>query len=684
MPELLKFDNTGAQERKVLEITSFAGVDLSSAPGDISKNRSPYAPNMMPDNIGNPIKRTGFLLYESFGERINGVYKLGEHRIVHAGTKLYLDGAQIRDGLNDEISSAEVVGEKLWLFDGKEALAIDENGAVLISDIAYVPTVLISKNADFAEREIMLAGDGYTKKFALEYKVSRFVSAKIDGTSTAAEIIDGNVVFDTAPGSGTKISVLIEAKQEPGGSIKEEFNLISRRWKESFLCDTGTESVFTLSKTGLSDGKIKAFIMDEEGNFIEKIEGTDFTADREQGKIMFESPVPKTPITGTDNLIIEAEKDFDGYFDKVNLCRMSIAFDTGGTANRIFISGNPNEPEVDRWCFVKDPTYWPDIYYSSLGAKGSEIIGYSVMENLLATYISGSCDGRSIVIRNSYVDESGNVSFPIERHLQGEEAAAKNSFVFMDREQLFLTNRGVYAITAEDVTGEKYTQNRSYFINKALCSEENIENAFCAKWRQFYVIAINGKLYLLDTGKRSYQKGEPLSDFQYEAYFWTGIDARVLWEDGGKLFFGNEKGEICCFSDDVYSDYSEEGEKRIEAVWTFPDFFGERFFLNKTVKAAAIQAAPYPKNKIRLEYQKGEKWKVLAEWAEKISYFTWKNFSWNGFTWNGDSTPRTVTLKTKIKKFDKCKFRIVCDEPGMAFGLYSFAIEFMEKGRYKK
>ena len=198
------------------------------------------------------------------------------------------------------------------------------------------------------------------------------------------------------------------------------------------------------------------------------------------------------------------------------------------------------------------------------------------------------------------------------------------------------------------------------------------------------MIAINGKLYLLDTGKRSYQRGEPLSDFQYEAYFWTGIDARVLWEDGGKLFFGNEKGEICCFSDDVYSDYSEEGEKRIEAVWTFPDFFGERFFLNKTVKAAAIQAAPYPKNKIRLEYQKGEKWKVLAEWAEKISYFTWKNFSWNGFTWNGDSTPRTVTLKTKIKKFDKCKFRIVCDEPGMAFGLYSFAIEFMEKGRYKK
>ena len=74
------------------------------------------------------------------------------------------------------------------------------------------------------------------------------------------------------------------------------------------------------------------------------------------------------------------------------------------------------------------------------------------------------------------------------------------------------------------------------YINKALCKEENLENAFCAKWKQFYVIAINGKLYLLDTSRKSYEKGEPLSAFQYECYLWTGINARVIWEEDGVLF----------------------------------------------------------------------------------------------------------------------------------------------------
>lgn len=684
MPELLNFDKSGAQTKKVLEVTSFAGVDLSSAPADVDKKRSPYAPNMMPDSIGNPIKRTGFKFYESYGERINGFYKLGEHRIIHTGSRLYLDGAQIKEGLNDEISSAQVVGDKLWLFDGKEALAINENGAVPISEIAYIPTVLISKNADFAEREILLSGDGYTKEFSLEYRISKLISVKVDGTSTETSLSGEKVIFNSAPASGSKISVLAEVEQEPAGSIKEEFNLLSGRWKESFLCDTGTEKVFTLSKEGLSDGAVKAFVMNESGEWQEKFEGEDFSVDREKGKITFNAAIGKAPVSGTDNLIIEAEKFFEGYADRVNLCRMSIAFDTGGTANRIFICGNPNEPETDRWCAAKDPTYWPDIYYSSLGTKGANIVGYSVMENLLAAYISGSCEGRSIVIRSSAVDESGNVSFPIERHLQGEEAAAEKGFVYMDREQLFLTKRGIYAITTEDVSGEKYTQNRSYFINRELCSEENLEKAFCIKWKQFYVISVNGKLYLLDTGRRSYEKGEPLSSFQYEAYLWTGIDARVLWEDGGVLFFGDEKGNVCFFSEDAYSDYSEDGEKSIEAIWTFPDFFGDRFFLNKTIRTAAIQAAPYPRNKIRLEYRKGGKWSVLKEWSEKISYFSWKNFVWSKLCWNGDSTPRTVTLKTKIKKFDKCGFRLVCDEPGMAFGLYGFAIEYTENGRYKK
>ena len=683
MPEIIDFGRISKPERKVLEITSFAGIDLSSAPSDVDKKRSPEAVNMMPDSLGNPIKRTGFGLMGDYGERINGFYKLGEHRIIHAGTKLYMDGNLIREGLNDAVSSAQALGGKLWLFDGKEAVAVSDGGAMAISEEAYIPTVLISKNADLAERKTVLKGDGATAEFEIEREIKEIISVLVDSVSTEASLSGGKIIFDSAPEENAKIEVTFVAVQEPGGSIKEEFNLISPRWKESFLCDTGTEKIFSLSKTGLSDGAIKAFIMDENGNWQEKTEGTDFSADRENGKITFNEPVPKTPVIGTDNLVIEAEKDFDGYPDRVNLCRQSICFDTGGTSGRIFISGNPNEPGTDRWCAAGDPTYWPDIYYSVIGSDGAKIVGYSVIEDVLATYISGSRDGRSIVIREPELGEDGNVSFPIVRHLQGEEAVAPKGFVFMEKEQLFLTARGVYAITTEDISGEKYTQNRSFFINKALCTEE-LENAFCAKWKQFYIISTGEKLYLLDTSQQSFGKGEPLSTWQYECYLWTGIDARVLWEEEGTLFFGDSKGRVCYFKKDGYSDYSEEGEKAIVALWTFPDFMGDYFFRNKTIRMVAVQAAPYPQNKIKLEYRIGGVWKKLAEWAGKISYFTWEKLRWSDFSWSGDTTPRTVTLKTKIKKFDKCGFRIICDEMEKAFGLYGFAVEYTENGRYKK
>ena len=676
MPEILDFGKFSEPERKVMEITSFAGIDLSSAPFDINRKRSPDAPNMMPDSKGNPIKRTGYEFFEDYGKRINGAFSLGEHRIIHAGNSLFIDGKKVWEGMADELSSAQIVGSRLYIFDGFEALVCDGDDAHPLCEEAYVPTVLISKNADRAERTAVFTGDGETKEFSAVGIPEEIVA--VEG-SNAAEIFEEKIVFENAPAKDEKVTVKYLCRQEPGGAFNEEFNLISSCWKESFLCDTGTEREFTLSKTGLSEEKVKAWVL-EEGIWQEKYEGTDFSVDREKGKIIFANPICKTPVAGEDNLIIEAAKYFEGYEAKINRSRRSVAFGKNGTSDRIFVCGNPEEPDSDRWCAAGDPTYWPDTYYSKLGNGENEILGYSVLGDMLATYLSEPKDGRSIVIRAFELDDDGNATFPVVKNLMGEGAIAPAGFVFMEKEQLFLTARGVYAITTEDVSGEKYTQNRSYFINKALCAEENLEKAFCTKWKQFYVIAINGKLYLLDSSRKSYERGEPLSASQYESYLWTGIDARVIWEEKGILFFGNEEGKVYRFTEDGYSD---DG-KSIEAYWSIPDFCGENFWKNKTVKIVAAQLAPFEQNKVRIEYKTDGFWKVLKEWTGKISYFGWKKFSWADFCWSGNKNPRTVLVKTKIKKFDKAGFRIVCDGFEKAFGLYGFSLEYTENGRYKK
>ena len=159
MPEMMNFPAGATPAKKVFEITSFAGIDLSSAPADVDKKRSPDAPNMMPDSLGNPVKRPGFSTLFNLGGRINGSFSLGGKRVIHAGDALYFEGEKIWDGMADEISTAEVIGNRLYIFDGFEALVFDGNDVHPISDEAYVPTVLISKNADFAERETVLKGD---------------------------------------------------------------------------------------------------------------------------------------------------------------------------------------------------------------------------------------------------------------------------------------------------------------------------------------------------------------------------------------------------------------------------------------------------------------------------------------------------------------------------------------------
>lgn len=634
MPKFLSFPASETPTRKIFSVTSFGGVDLTSAPSDIDARRSPDAPNMMPDSRGNPIKRTGFSVVGEYGGAINGRWKLFEHEIIHAGTGLFSDGAQLYTGMANERSTGQVIGDRLYIFDGTEAVVTDGEDAFPLSDEAYIPTVLISKNADF-------------------------------------HIENGETIT-----------------QDPGGAHHEAFNLIGDFWRESFYAPTGTETTFSLSEKGLSRRKVKAKVRDANGDWQDKVEDTDFTVDRENGKITFLTAVTAAPVVGEDNVILTAAKHFDGYPEKINRCRHSIAYGENGLCDRIFLCGNPDEPNSDRWCAVGDPTYWPDIYYSTLGSGETRIVGYSVLKGQLATHLNPGYDGRSVLLRESLVDDSGVVSFPVCGFLEGEEAVSPDGFVYMETEPLFLTARGVYALTPSDISDREYTQNRSYYINRVLC-QEDLSAAVAGKWKQFYLIAAGGKLYLLDTSQKSYGAGEPLSAFQYECYVWENVPARVLWEEDGVLFFGDENGRVCRFADDLsaaksYEDEGPDGPLPIVAYWTLPDFSGSTFWKRKSVGVIGVQAASYPQNRVVLQKRVNGIWSTVREWDSRISFFAWNAIKWSGFTWSGNPLYRTLTVRYPVRDFDRVGFRVVCDEKDRAFGLYGFSIGYTEQGRYKK
>lgn len=696
MPKQIDFSEIYQQDRLTeyaYDVDTFFGVDFSSTQSNISESRSPDAPNMIGDLKGNPVKRTGFYLVHNYGAAINGRYTIGEHEVIHAGTKIYIDAVEKYAAAKNAKSTAQRIGSALYVFDGTALLKCDGSTVTLASTSPYIPTVYISKNPSEYTYADNFTGDATKKDFTLSGTPDSITSVTVAGTPETGYTVSGNILsFTTAPASGAAIVVTGYYALDPAGTVYENLNLIGSGFTEKFLVTDreANATKFQLAFTGLDAAAVTAKVMNSSGVWVDKAETTDFTVNRTTGLVTFLSAPGTTPVTGEDNVSITAYRTVSGYADKINKCTRSIAYGADAMENRIFACGNTDFPNRDWFCAVSDPTYWPDLNYSTFGQSETEIIGYSILNGSLVTHIQPSSEGRSAILRSAAEDSDGNTIFVITSTLQGEEAVAPRCFTYMETEPMFLTARGVYAVTSADVDARQYTQNRSYFVNKQLCAESGLENAEGGKWKQYYLIAVNGHLYILDTSQKNYGKGEPLSTFQYECYYWTNINATVLWENDGQLFFGDASGHVCAFYTDLYKeasykdyDASSADGAAIEAYWTLPNFFGRRFWAQKIIRYIAVKAAPYPRTSVTIWYNVDGVWEELTDFASQVSYFDWSAFAWSDFTWSSDTGEKTVDVRRRIRKVDKVGFRVGATEIGKAFGLYGFSLKYSENSRHR-
>lgn len=242
------------------------------------------------------------------------------------------------------------------------------------------------------------------------------------------------------------------------------------------------------------------------------------------------------------------------------------------------------------------------------------------------------------------------------------------------------------AITAADLTGEKYSQSRSYFIDNILTADSGLKDAFAYVWRDFYLISTGGgRVYLLDGLQKSYDKNSPYSNFQYECYYWENVPARVFWEDAeGRLCFGDKNGNVYRFFDDaaVQSNYNDNGAA-IHARWDTPDLMGKLFYKNKNFRRIDIMLAPAIATGVEIYAQTKGLWSYLWGSGGKATYFDFTYINWERINFSSDNTPRTMGTKIKIKKVDKAAFSLRNEGYNEPFGVYMLALEYTENGNYK-
>ena len=514
----------------------------------------------------------------------------------------------------------------------------------------------------------------------------------LDGKSIYSYSTDNESVVPIDDGNGYIPLVTFAKEPSGGGTPLDALNLLQPAFYEQFAvtADTETETAFHLSFRGLDPTPVKVWLLNQFGNWEQKIENTDFTVDRANGIINFTTAPGQSPLKGEDNVKVLAYRTINGYADRINKCTIGALFGVGGASDRLFLTGNPDYPNYDFYSEMNDASYFPDTGYAVLGSSKSAVVGYAIINNYLAAFKDEYDDSQSVFIREGDMisDEETKVSkpaFKLINTLQGNGVIAPYSFGYLQTEPLFLTRSGVYAITVQDITGEKYSQSRSFYIDGQLKKESNLENAFAVVFNDQYILAINNKLYILD-GLQPVRtdRSAPYSTRQYAAFLCTDVPALCLWTDEQALWFGTNDGRVCRFANDIedLESYNDDG-KAIYSCWDTPDLDGKLFYKNKTFRYFAIRLMKALRTSARLYSNKLGTWTFIKEDASSGILFDFENINFELFSFSTDSSEKVSHAKLRVKKVDKARFRVENGKLNEPFGLFDLALEYIESGNYK-
>lgn len=612
--------------KTVTAIKNFKGVDLTNSPANVEGGRSPEAPNMIRDTPGKVRKRMGYYPDGSYPDIIYGVFHFKGKRLVHSGNRLYDGETTVYEEMNTARSKAWQMKGKLYILDGKELICYgkfdgsEEYAVKKISEIATVPTVIIGR---------------------------------------------------AATGGGTTLDPL---------------NLLQPKFISEFYGD-GTAVTFSLPYKEL-DSVDKVELKNASGEWEEKTASTHYTVDLKLGTVKFKTAPAEPAQKGTDNVRITASRTVEGSADKINKCTVSILYGVDGAADRLFVGGNPDYPNMDFYSQKDDPAYFGDTWTCVLGQDNSEVIGYSLVGNYLAAHKSGGEDGRNVIMRHGIMEptedgKSMQAAFPIVNTIQGAGAVGRFNFAYLN-ESLFATKLGIYAITAQDITGEKYTQGRSFYIDGALAGED-LENSYAIAWKDFYVLATDKRIYLLDSLQKVYEKNNPYSSYQYECYYWEIPNISVLFTEDDTLCFGTDDGRIMKFytNKNQQTSYNDDGAP-IKARWDTNAMDGELFYKKKNFKYLSASIAPAIATGFEAWAQVKGLWTRLYDSGAKARYFDFTYIDFSKINFSSDTTPRTLGHKIRLKRVDKVRFSFRNEELNEPFGLYAVGTEFTESGNYKQ
>jgi hypothetical protein len=613
------------------------GADFSQDPSGVEKDRSPAPLNLISDKGGNPVKRTGWRTITTVTGPVHNIWF-----------------AEI-SGFRYTIVHA---GTNIYKLSGATA-------EILKTGVASKKGTAFTMRTADKNRLYILTGAEYL-------------------------VFDGSSVADVS--ASAKIpTILISRNPTGGGTVYEPVNLIQKKRTVSFL-GNATDLTYFLPDTDIVSVD-EVLSMDASGAFVPVA----YTANISAGTVTFSAAQPPI-VAGQDNVKITYSDSDGGYSERITKCTISGIYGLNAQ-NRVFFSGNPDYVAYDWFSDIYDPTYFPDTSYAIIGTGDTAIMGYLKLGEYMAIVKEDNQQDTTVFLRYGELTD-GEISFKVRQGIVGVGAISKHCFVNLADEPMFLARTGVHAVTSTLLSYERVVKNRSYFLDRKLTDEPGLENAVACEWDAYYVLAVNGRCYILDSRHKS-GATQGNSDFVYEAYFWEDVPAVCLAASADTIWFGTELGGICRFNDDIenlgkYADDAlyttdetgafvyESGGRPITAQWATPNDGDAcvHFFKTLQKKGSLVVLQPSDRSSCEVYFvTDGNPEKFIRDGY--LDILDWSNVDFERFSFDSNSGPREIYFKKKQKKYKRLQIIVRNGAINESFGVLQIVKSYVV-GNYSK
>lgn len=524
------------------------GVDYQADQTEVDRRRSPDMVNMISDFGGNPIKRDGYrrvgLGYSAL-VMVDGVmYGIYATNLAFSIYELSLVGYQFNE--DDSHTEAIIVGDVSEVFAYQQYIYTVAENAIVCFDT-------IEKTFKWVGIGTDMMSQGTVGESAPVYEDNipdTVITLKPDGTGGVT--LDDKNLFSiyqrfNYQGDGTTTEYKIPNYTKIGSWIKAEVKDANGDWQEvsATLGASTTETGKTLDGTGTMTSNV----VDPTVTFT--------TAPAAVGSDQADNVRITFAPYSMDEVEAGVKKGFWNETFVSLLSTKAATFQSG----RMFVADKYKVYYSD----VSDPFTVSDLAWFDVD---SEVMCFTRSSNYLA--IITKDNGRNTIFLASEAtrtvdSERGETEtyFSVKASNAGIGAIAPKCVATLSDEPMFLSNTGVFGILS-NWQSEKYAVNRSSRINRKLCKEPNLENAVGIAFNDYFYLAINGRMYVLDS---RHKESDRAGNKPLEAYYFEGLPAiESMYVVGDRMYFCSENGTYTWNDDMTDLERYYDDAYQIEAV----------------------------------------------------------------------------------------------------------------------